>query len=74
MSAQRNPNHGKFQKPEGYHDIGWQMTFTNPDFTKCIEAKHHRREFDNSLYQYRASDVITICDECKIVWHTDMSD
>lgn len=74
MTIQTNPNYGKFQKPEGYRDIGWQMILAQPDFKKCIEAKHQRREFDNSLYQYRATDCITICDECKIIWHTDMSD
>lgn len=77
-----NPNHGKFVKPEGYTDIGWQMSLErNPEYKACYEKGHfdrtkpiHTREYDNSMYMNRGTDVITICDECKIIWHTDMSD
>jgi len=69
-----NPNAKKFVLPSGYRDIGWQLTLNNEDFKKCIKAKHVRKEFDNSLFQWRCTDVITICDTCKIAWHTDMSD
>lgn len=82
IMTQRNPNAGKWKLPEGYKDLGWQL---NPDqnepLKQCIKLGHnnhmnnpHWREFDNSLYQYRCTDVVSICDECKIVWHTDMSD
>jgi hypothetical protein len=60
--------------PAGYRDIGWQVGLENPDKKKCYEAKHQLREFDNSLYLYRCTDVVKICDICKIVDHTDMSD
>ena len=70
----KNPNAGKFQRPEGYRDIGWQMSENNKEYMACINAKHKRREFDNSSYQSHCTNMITICDECKIFWHTDMSD
>ena len=78
----RNPNANKFQLPTGYKDLGWQLHSGNSQEVKqCCEKGHndmrtepHIREFDNSLYQYRCTDVIKICDECKIAWHTDMSD
>ena len=70
---QPNPNANKWRLPDGYRDLGWQF---QPDFeiVKCREAKHNHREFDNSLYMHRSTDVVTICDECKIAWHIDMSD
>jgi hypothetical protein len=77
---ERNPDHGKFVKPEGYTDIGWQMNDNVEAYKKCRDLGHndyragHRRKYDNSLYRYRATDIITICDTCKIIWHTDMSD
>lgn len=72
---QRNPNYNKFILPDGYRDIGWQLTLEgSPDFAKCIKSKHRAREFDNSLFINRCTDVIRICDECKIISHTDMSD
>lgn len=73
----RNPNAGRFQLPEGYEDLGWQLYDRHPSWPKvqsCMHAGHKRREFDNSTYKYRCTDVITICDECKHVFHTDMSD
>lgn len=69
-----NPNYKRFKIPEGFRDIGWQITLDNQDFKKCFDLKHNRREFDNSMHLYRCTDVITICDECKFVFHTDMSD
>jgi len=72
---QRNPNHNKWQLPKGYKDLGWQLHTGNSDeVKKCYELGHTKREFDNSLYTHRCTDVIYICDECKIVWHIDMSD
>lgn len=79
--AERNPNHGKFVKPEGYTDIGWQLTKESSEpYRNCIAQGHnnyapgHWRKFDNSLYKNRGTDCITICDTCKMYWHTDMSD
>lgn len=75
MERERNPNAGKWELPNGYTDIGWQKNFiTGSPEKKCLDLGHKRREFDNSLFKYRCTDVVTICDECKIVWHTDMSD
>lgn len=78
MRTERNPKHGTFMKPDGYRDLGWQLRKEScPDYAKCVEAGHNRgkwREFDNSLFVCRGTDIITICDECKTIWHTDMSD
>lgn len=81
MAYERNPDAGKFQLPKGYKDLGWQVTRANEQLNQCCEKGHndrrnekHWREFDNSLYKFRCTDVVTICDECKIVFHTDMSD
>lgn len=73
--AEKNPNANKFKLPEDYKDLGWQLHSGNcEEIKKCHEKGHKRREFDNSLYKRRCTDVIYICDECKIVWHIDMSD
>lgn len=74
MRAERNPNCDKFVKPDGYTDLGWQIDPNRPERVACRNAKHRTREFDNSLFKFRCTDVITICDECKHVYHTDMSD
>lgn len=75
MNLQINPNRNQFISPEGYKDLGWQLTFDrSEEFKKCVEAKHERKEFDNSYYLHRGTDVIIICDTCKHFWHTDMSD
>lgn len=81
MGMQRNPNAGKFVKPEGYKDLGWQVGISNVDFLKCFTAGHMDmrseyavKEFDNSLFLHRCTDVVRICHTCKHVWHTDMSD
>lgn len=69
----RNSNAGEFNKPVDYTDLGWQL-WNHPKVKMCMEAKHKTREFDNSQYMNRCTDVVTICDECKYVYHTDMSD
>ena len=78
METQRNPQHGTFKLPEEYKDLGWQLhEDNNMEIAICAKVKHHAhnwRKFDNSLYLHRCTDIITICDECKIFWHTDMSD
>ena len=82
MTLQKNPNSGKFILPQGYKDLGWQRYSGNCiEIANCVSLGHHNfrnenhwREFDNSLYLQRCTDVIKICDTCKIVWHTDMSD
>ena len=75
MITQRNPNHGKFQVPPGYKDLGWQITVNNnEDYRKCHEQKHKLREFDNSLYMFRGTEHIYTCDECKHYFHIDSSD
>lgn len=71
---ERNPKANTFVKPFGYTDLGWQLNPDNQSLIKCRESKHQLREFDNSTFRYRCTDVITICDECKTVYHTDMSD
>ena len=73
MRRERNPNAGKFVLPKGYTDVGWQMKGIKAT-EACRAANHKTREFDNSLFRYRCTDVVTICDECKTVRHTDMSD
>lgn len=71
----RNPNADKFVLPDGYKDLGWQLHSGNSDVVKKIrDEKITVREFDNSLFQHRCTDVVYICDELKVVWHIDMSD
>ncbi len=69
-----NPNANKFIKPKDYKDLLWQLSGKEPKVVQCRELKHKTKEFDNSFYIMRCTDVITICDECKYVYHTDMSD
>ena len=71
--AERNPNAGRFVLPSGYTDLG-MYAYKHPRVVACGYAKHRTREFDNSLYKFRCTDLITICDECKWVYHVDMSD
>ena len=72
---ERNPTANRFVSPAGYIDLGWQVHAGNCDkVAKCQELKHKIKEFDNSLYRFRCTDVITICDECKTVYHINMSD
>jgi hypothetical protein len=70
----KNPNGGTFVLPQGYTDLGWQLSINHPAVKTCVEAGHKRTKFDNSLYLHRCTDVVTICDSCKTVSHTDMSD
>jgi len=59
----------------GYADLGWQLDpRTNPELLKCKAAGHKTREHDNSMYRFRATDIVRICDECKHIHHIDMSD
>lgn len=82
MERLRNPNAGKWKLPDGYKDLGWQKhPGNNEEVKQCCEKGHnnlmnetHQMEFDNSLFLNRCTDVVRICDECKIVWHIDMSD
>ena len=79
MNKPKNPNYNKFVLPEGYKDIGWQVGIENEYKKKCHESGHtikegQIREIDNSLFLWRCTDVVRICDICKIVDHTDMSD
>lgn len=83
MEPRPNPNAGMFELPEGYTDLGFQNGWATipPQVVECHRQLHenwttdpHTREFDNSMFQNRGTDVITICDTCKIVYHTDMSD
>ena len=70
-----NPKGNTYQMPNRYVDLGWQLTSQNNDEVKrCHELGHKRKEFDNSLRLYRSTDVISICDECKNIYHIDMSD
>lgn len=73
MAWERNPNAGRWKLQPGYTDLGWQL-YQHPAQLKCREANHKTHEFDNSLYKFRCTDVVTICDDCKHVYHTDMSD
>lgn len=73
MRAQRNPNHVDCFSIPGYADLGWQLSDT-PELKACAAAGHLRRRVDNSLYMYRATDMIYICDECKNFFHIDSSD
>ncbi len=74
IKTPRNPNHGMFVKPEGYKDLGWQVSRENELLNACVEAGHKRRQFDNSLYLFRGTEHIHICDECKFIYHIDSSD
>lgn len=80
MKLQKNPKAGTWKLPNGYKDLGWQRHSGNcEEIANCIKLGHNNnkkqwRKFDNSLYQNRCTEIITICDKCKIVWHIDMSD
>lgn len=71
----RNPKAGTYIKPSDYIDLGWQLhTGNSVEVKKCHDLSHKRAEFDNSLFLYRCTDVIYICDICKNIYHIDMSD
>jgi hypothetical protein len=69
-----NLNHGKFVIPKGYEDLGWQYPEDHPIKETCRKEGHKTHGFDNSMYLNSHEDIITICDECEYVYHTDMSD
>jgi hypothetical protein len=50
-----------------YTDKGWLN-----NGVKCCD--HSKHGVDNSLYQFRATDYIYICDTCCAFWHVDMGD
>ena len=76
MQTPRNPNHGKYrEQTKGYEDLGWQMEGINhPKNVACKAAGHKQMAIDNSIHQYRGTDRIYFCDECKILRHIDSSD
>jgi hypothetical protein len=77
IQTPRNPKYGKWEKPEGYTDLGWQVHAGNNDaLAKCKELGHMNiiKSYDNSLYQNRGTHYIYTCDICKHYWHIDMSD
>jgi len=78
MILQRNLQSGTWQLPEGYKDLGWQLNKdSSKEIANCIKLVHCNdgwREFDNSYYLLRCTDVVKICDKCRILWHIDMSD
>lgn len=51
---------------DGYDD--------QPEFNACREAKHKKREIDNSMHLCRGTDNLVICDICKHFSHFDCSD
>lgn len=69
----RNPNCDRFPHPD-YRSLGWQLMPNHPELVKCKELGHKRKEFDNSLFLNRGTDVIYYCDQCKFQYHIDMSD
>jgi len=76
---QPNPNHGKFQLPEGYIDIGFINGASDQIIKLIDEVSSHEsgkqtEEFDNSRELYRGTDIIKISHEHKLIWHVDMSD
>lgn len=75
MTLRKNPNANKFVKPSGYKDLGWQRHRREcKEIDDALNKGFKIREFDNSLYLNRCTDVIYIIDEAKIFWHVDMSD
>ena len=70
-----NPKGGTYKKPDDYIDLGWQLyTGNSKELKECSDLGHKRTEFDNSTYLLRCTNVISICDICKNICHTDMSD
>lgn len=75
MRTQLNPNHVRNFRIAGYTDLGWQLHSGNSlEVKACKDAGHKRRGHDNSLYLFRGTDHIYICDECKNFYHIDSSD
>mgnify|MGYP003348783848 CR=1 FL=1 len=61
---QNNPNYNKFVKPEGYTDLGWQITISNETYKKCFEQGHVLKEFDNSNVLSRLSCHSSVINGC----------
>jgi hypothetical protein len=75
MELTKNLNHGKFNKPIGYKDLGWQIHVGNShDLKLCKKQGHLLKTYDNSHSLGRGSHIIYRCDQCKFIFHIDMSD
>jgi len=89
MNYYFNPKHGKLLEQQevavgdiafiadlnNYKDLGWQLHFDNNAIVKQIhDQKLKVREYDNSLYCNRGTDIVYICDVLQVYWHIDMSD
>lgn len=48
------------EPPEGYKDLGWRFNRMDTEINCCYKLKHKLREFDNSLYLNRCTEVIYI--------------
>jgi hypothetical protein len=73
----KNCKHGGDMQVDGYEDMGFingGCVQKNIKYINCITKDHIIRTYDNSIFLWRATDEVTICDECKIYYHTDMSD
>jgi len=58
-----------------YIDLGWQLhSSTSKELKHCEDQGHQRREYDNSIYCNRGTNIIYICDKCLNFFHIDMSD
>lgn len=68
MSKTINPNHGKLDIQKDYVNLGQCQPFPHD-----AEDGHVVRQFDNSLYKNRGTDIILICDACKAIAHVDSS-
>jgi hypothetical protein len=72
---QQNPDHVPNFSIPGYTDLGWQLHWDDsPELKACYESGHKRRVVDNSLYLFRSTNRIHICDECRNYYHIDSSD
>ena len=76
MNWEDNPNHGKPPiRIQDYRDLGWQLHKGNSEeILNCHVDHHPTTEFDDSVYKFRGTNIIHICDICKHFWHIDMSD
>lgn len=59
-----------------YKDFGYENSWmVTPSKVKlCRELNHDTVEVDKSQFPNRGTDVLTVCTQCKIVYHTDSSD
>ena len=84
----RNPNHQPNFKIPGYKNLGWLNNWkrkpreqnkicgyeNQPEYENCRKLGHRTREINNSLFLYRGTENVVICDECKIYYFYDCSD